>query len=198
MMHKQLITCVLHGGETSRKSPYNDLFFKQFTELVDKKTIKILMCYWSRDKSKWDELLKRDSEKVLKQTNKKVVFTLVGSVKDLYKQLADNDVLYVAGGDAELIEPFLPNIKDLKKHLQGKVYIGSSMGAFIVSKHYVLSFDSQDSNSVHDGIGMIPINTLCHWDPETRKSQKISLLKKKTPNIPILTLDECKHVTFVI
>lgn len=197
-MNKAKTTIVLHGGETSRKSSYNDLFFKQFTELVDKKTVNILMCYWSREKSKWQELLKRDSEKVLKQTNKKVVFTLLENTQDIYSLFKQNDVLYVAGGSAELIEPLLPKMKDLCKHLKGKVYIGSSMGAFIVSKHYVLSFDSQDSDSVHDGIGLIPINTLCHWDAELKKERKITLLKNKAPEYPILTLDECKLSTFVI
>lgn len=197
-MKNQYITCVLHGGETSKKSPHNDLFFQQFTELVTKEEIKILMCYWARKKSEWNELFKRDSEKVKTQTDKKVSFSVTESPKDVYKQLKEHDVLYIAGGKAELIEPLISQISDLKKHLSGKVYIGSSMGAFIASKYYVLSFDSQDANRVHGGIGIAPLNILCHWDAERHKEQKIKLLRDKTPKMPILTLDECKYTILII
>jgi len=193
-----MIKFVLHGGETSRKSLHNDLFFQQFTELVDKKSVKILMCYFAVQKSEWDELYKRDIKKVKTHTTKKVSFSLPNDLKDLLTKLDSYDVLYVAGGDAEFIEPFLPQLSTLKTKLKNKVYIGSSMGAFIVSKYYVLSRDSQYSNEVHKGLGILPINTLCHWDAENHKQAKIKILKAKAPNLPILTLDECKFTTLVI
>lgn len=46
---------ILHGGETSNITKNNELFFKQFTATVNKSQIKILMCYWSRQKNEWDK-----------------------------------------------------------------------------------------------------------------------------------------------
>jgi peptidase E len=106
-------------------------------------------------------------------------------------------VLYVAGGQAELIEPLYSQLTGLKDLLKGKVYIGCSMGAFMVSSQYVLTFDNQLSSEVHRGLGLLPIGTLCHWDIETKRQLKIDLLKRAAPDSPILTLNECKFTLFV-
>ncbi len=188
---------VLHGGRTSIDSKDNDLFFQQFTSLVDKSEVKILLCYWAREKERQEEIFQRDKLSILAQTNKKVVLHMVGDVKDLFAKLPDYDVLYVAGGEAEFIEPYLPKLGGLKKALEGKVFLGSSMGAFITSRYYVLSFDAQDDKSVHRGLGLIPFNTLCHWNAEDKKKQKIKLLQDKDPKTPILLLDEAKFSTII-
>ena len=71
------------------------------------------------------------------------------------------------------------------------------MGAFLASTNYVLSLDSQNENEVHQGVGLIPINCVCHWDVENKQDKKLSLLQKHSPDIPILTLDEHKYVKIV-
>lgn len=86
-----------------------------------------------------------------------------------------------------------PKLGGLKEKLEGKIYAGSSMGAFLASKGYVLSSDGQDTNTVHEGVGLLPIQTLCHWDVENKKEQKLKLLKKAS-GLPILALDETKFV----
>ncbi len=190
-------TFVLHGGVTSRVTAENDSFFRTFTSAVDKEKVKIVLCYWAKMKERWDELSKRDQAKVQQQTTKQVEFSVAHDVDDLYKKLQDADVLYVSGGKATLIEPYVPKLSALREKLKGKVYIGSSMGAFICSKQYVLSFASQDSDTVHNGLGLLPINTLCHWDIEDKKKRKLDLLAYATPKLPTVVLDECQCVTIV-
>jgi hypothetical protein len=41
---------LLHGGETSRDAPENELLFKNFTDLVEKDSARILMCYFSKER----------------------------------------------------------------------------------------------------------------------------------------------------
>lgn len=187
-------TYVLQGGETSKSS---ELYFKKFTDLVNKDEVKILMCYWSREKSEWDSLLTRDHERITKVTSKKVIFTVTPDPEDLLSQIDNHDVLFVAGGEAHLIEPLLLSLKGLREKIEGKVYIGSSMGAFIVAKNYILSFDSQDDKDVHHGLGILPISILCHWDIENRKVEKVSSLKQQDPNTPIVTIDEGTFATLI-
>lgn len=191
-------TYILHGGQTSKESKYNDDFFKEFTISTESQTVRILLCYWAREEIQWQALSDRDKTKIQNQSSKNIETDIVTNPQELFKKIKDYDVLYVAGGDAPLIEPYYDHLGDLREHLSGKVYIGSSMGAFLVSENYVLSYDSQDSKTVHKGTGILPINTLCHWDVENNKDQKIKLLSDHAPQLPIITLDECHFAKFVI
>ncbi|MEK7571532.1 MAG: Type 1 glutamine amidotransferase-like domain-containing protein [Patescibacteria group bacterium] len=190
-------TYILHGGETSRDTPNNENFFKYFTHFVEKDTVTILMCYFSKEKDTWNTRLELDRKRIAKQTTKNIVLSLAKDPEDLLKKLEMSDVLYVAGGDAKLIEPLVSQLKSLKEKIKGKVYIGCSMGAFIISDQYVLSFDEEEPNKVHRGLGLLPISTLCHWDKENNKEEKVNLLKRAAPESPILTLDECTFSIFI-
>ncbi len=174
------------------------MFYRHFTDLVGKDEVKVVMCYWARDRHEWDALFKRDTSKVLKQTTKKVAFSIAENIEDLYSKLDNSDALYVSGGDAEPIEAYLPKLSNLKQHLEGKIYLGSSMGTFIVSKNYVLSLDKQDTNSIHQGLGLVPVNTLCHWNVETHKAEKMKLLSDFDKDTKILTLDEGQIIKLLI
>ena len=186
-------TYILHGGKTSSDHPDNRRFFERFTQEVDISRVKILLCYWPRDKKHWGELLERDSEIIEKGTDKNVDFDIAEDSKDLLQKLPDYDVLYVAGGKAEPLESQYPLLSTLAEALQGKVFAGTSMGVFMVCESYVHSYgDSQDV--VQKGLGMLPLQNLCHWDTEKDKESKLNLLRSHS-NTPIMTLDEHKFVT---
>jgi len=183
---------LLHGGKTSINDPNNNRFFGEFTNLVDKPRVKILLCYWARTKDQWKTKSEQDISRIKKKTNKKVIFHIVENPQDLQKNLPDYDVFYVAGGEAYLLEPSYKKLGFLKNKLKNKVYAGSSMGAFLASDSYVLSLDDQDTNTVHKGLGLLPISVLCHWNIETKKNQKLKLLQQN--NKPILVLNETEYI----
>lgn len=187
-----MTTFLLHGGGTSKKLPGNDQFFADFTQLVNKPEVTIVLCYWSRGRDEWQKLIERDQNSILRNTDKNVTFQVAEDTADLFEKLKDADVLYVAGGDAELLEPYYAELGELKTALSGKVFAGSSMGAFLASQQYVLSFDSQDDSTVHNGVGLLPIRMLCHWDVEEKKDFKLNLLKNSEPTI---VLNEGEFVT---
>jgi peptidase E len=189
-----MTTYVLHGGKTSLDTPQTDAFFRQFSELMPKQQGKYLMCYWARPVSQWQELFNRDTQKIIGQTKKRLSVEMIDSPRDLFQKLPGANGLYVAGGDAEPLEKQYPQLIDLKRYLKGKVYLGSSMGAFMAAKNYVLSLDSQDEDTVHPGLGLLPINTLCHWNVEKKKEMKLKLLCDFDPQTPILTLNEGEFV----
>jgi peptidase E len=189
-----MTTYILHGGKTSDTSSKNDPFFSEFTSNVEKGEVNILMCYWSRPKQNWHELFQRDSTKVIKQSSKITNFHIVENPSDLFNQLPSFDVLYVAGGDAEPIEKYYSNLTNLKNALENKVYIGSSMGAFLASTSYVLSLSDQNEHEVHQEVGLLPFNCLCHWDTEVDKNQKLKLFQSQAPQLPTLTLNEQQYI----
>lgn len=184
---------LLHGGRTSKINPQNDKFFEQFTKLVDKDEVLILLCYFSREKEKWNALIERDTNSIKKNTNKRVEILIAENPKDLLAKMDQADVLYVAGGEAELIEPTYKELSEIGEKLKNKIFAGSSMGAFFPSEQYVLSFDSQDSKSIHKGIGLLPFQVLCHWDIEKDKEFKLKLLFENSEK-PILVLNEFEFV----
>lgn len=192
-----MTTYILHGGRYKVESPDNDYFFKQFAVHVPKDKVTILMCYWARPKTNWGSLFERDKERIAKHTTKKVDVHMVDSADTLRALLPDADVLFVSGGEEELLRPYMSRLGYLKDMLKGKVFIGSSMGTFLASKNYVLSLSTQNENTVYEGLGLIPYNTLCHFNIEKNKEKKIALLKNKDPHTPILCIDEGKFEKIV-
>lgn len=188
-----MTTYILHGGATSTENEQNDNFFKQFTAHIDKDEVRILLCYWARSEEERSEILKRDKNKILKNSKKKIIFEVAQDPDDLFKKLKTCDVMYVVGGDPKLIEPYYKHLKKLKKALDGKIYLGSSMGAFLTSISYVVSSSKYKRDFVQSGVGLLPIQLLCHWDVEKKKELKRNLLLKNS-NQPILTLNEFEFV----
>jgi len=193
-----MTTYVLHGGQTKIKSEDNEQFYGHFTDLVLKDRVKILLCYWAREKDNWVELFEKDKLFIKAQTKKKVDVILIDTIESLRNGLKDADVLYVSGGEENLLRPYMSQLGFLKDALKDKVYLGSSMGAFMVSTYYVLSFTSQDVGKVYSGLGLIPYNSLCHWNVEKYKNKKIAMLKEKNSQTPILLIEEQRFEKIII
>lgn len=190
-------TFILHGGATKLATPQNDEFFSLFTSLVDKEAVNIAMVYWARDRDTWNDVFARDKARILAQTKKSVHFDLPDTPELLLQRMSVTDVIYVAGGEAPNIEPLYGKLGELKAMLKGKVYLGSSMGAFMASQNYVLSSDEQDTTSVHQGIGLVPVSLLCHWNVEPNKEKKLDLLKNYS-DLEIKSLNECEFIKYEI
>lgn len=185
-------TYILHGGKSKVDNESNREYYKEFTGNTPKDTIKILACYWARNKEEWDPLLKIEKELIIKEADKEVIIDIAIDPKNLVERISDYDVLYVSSGDNILAKESLKELNGLKEQLDGKVYIGSSMGAFLACNNYVLSLDHQDYTASHSGLGLLPLNLLCHFNIEKRKEMKLELLRDK--DNPILTLDEYQFV----
>ncbi len=188
-----MTTFLLHGGKTSTQNPENEYFFKQFAELVPKTAVTVLFCYFARPKSDWDKLLARDTATIVRNTTKSIETLVAQDPADLLKKIELVDVLYVAGGDADPIEVLYKDLTGLAQKLDGKVYAGSSMGAFMASTQYVLSYEDQRVDEIHAGLGLLSIQTLCHWDLEEQKDQKLQLLSDSSSQ-SILVLKEFETV----
>ena len=117
----------LHGGQSNTESANNELFFKQFTELVKKDHVKILLCYFAREKKSWSELFENDKVKIIKQSTKKVEINIVETIEQLRKKLQEVDVLYFSGGEEEFLRPYMTQLSFLKEAIRNKIFVGSSM-----------------------------------------------------------------------
>ncbi len=193
-----MTTYILHGGRTKIDSANNELFFKQYTDLVQKDTVKILLCYFAREKKEWEGLFENDKGKILKQTTKKVEVNIVDTVEFLMRQLKEADVVYFSGGEEEFLRPYLKQLSFLKDALRNKIFIGSSMGSFLAAKNYVLSLSDQNEDTVYEGLGLAPYNILCHWNIEKNREIKINMLKEKDSQIETLLIEEEKFEKIIV
>lgn len=189
-----MIRYLLHGGNYKPTNDRNNAFFRDISVQCESPHPHILLCYWATEVQTWQSRAKKDSTRINSLSPKKHTFDVVLTPADLHTKLATADALYVSGGEAPPIEHHLPHLGFLRESLQGKVYAGSSMGAFIASNHYVLSNEDQPTD-LRSGLSLITWNILCHWDTDTRRSSSLATLKNADPNIPILTLRECEYVS---
>ncbi len=188
-----MTTFVLHGGYTSKNNPQNKLFFQQFTALVDKPKVKIMLCYWGRSHDEWQRLIKRDQAKIMAEAKKDVEFYVANNPQDLFAHIADYDVLYFSGGKNDYLEPYHRQLQKLSQELVGKVYIGSSQGAYVATANYMLSIDEEKEVQPHRGLGLLPFNLICHWQHKRQKLFKLEMLQKIS-DLPILTLKEFQTI----
>lgn len=190
-----MTTYILHGGVSSDDSIDNEKYFMRCSEAVSKDEVKILMCNWARPKERWEEIYKRDGGRLKNFSKKKVEVDLLTSKLEFEDKFSEYDLLYINAGWGKFVIPFYDDLKQITESFEGKVIVGTSVGAFLISSHFVASLDDegQDMKKVHKGFGLLPINVLCHWDIETMKEQKLEALKKES-DLPILTLEEHQSV----
>lgn len=190
-----LTKIILHGGNSSKESPDNNLFFQEFTK-GQKQDLRILLCYWARQEKEWKTLFKRDSQKIARLAqDKKLTFTLADDPLKIAEQLRDADCLYIGGGEFTLLSQFVQRVPNFTDLVLGKTIAGSSAGAFLICKWSINSFEWQ-KKEIFSGVGLLPISVLCHADIDPLLVDKTKILLQHHPKEPIVTLDECKYVVF--
>jgi hypothetical protein len=75
------------------------------------------------------------------------------------EQIDAADVIYLHGGFTWLMFETLPSVDDLKRHFKGKVVVGGSAGANVLSKNY---WSSSRAIPAH-GLGIVDINVMVHY-----------------------------------
>lgn len=192
-----MTTYILHGGDASAPSALNQEFFTQFTESVDKDSVNILLIFWAQEEHRWQESFDLYSSKIRENTTKNCKIKLINSEAKLYQEMPQADTIYFHGGTIHLVDQITQPDK-FKEGLNGKTYIGCSMGAYLVSSQYMVSNRVTDKLEVKKGLGLLPLSIVCHWDIKNMKRrQRVKLLREHNSRLPILTVDEQKYVKLI-
>lgn len=193
-----MTTFILHGGQSSQECVNNDRFWSQCTATINKSTVTIALIYWARPEHKKITAEARDKANIIKQAgSKQVHFIVPNNAEEIERQLDQIDVIYFSGGDFEPLEKYSDDVQKLKNLINNKVFLGSSIGSFIVCEYFMSSFEDQD-RGVLKGWGSLAMSVLCHWDKEDKAEYKLKSLQKAAPNLPILTLNETEFVQFIV
>jgi len=184
---------ILHGGYTRIKNKFNEKFFKEI--LLDfKSSAKILLVLFARKEKEWPMLEKRERDHLTKsRQDLKLVFEIANKkIHILERQIKHADVIYILGGENEPLQKQLRRVNYLKSLLKGKVVVGSSAGAYALSKYYY----SHEDKGIFEGLGILPIKVLAHYTP--RLGKKLEELKAHKENLKTYALEETKHTVLNI
>ena len=159
---------------------------------LDTDDIKILCVYFSREKNIWQEKLEQDKS-YFSEANptKNLSFTMADDDPEAFKnQIKDCDVVYMRGGDTELILNRLKKIENFKELLQDKKIVsGSSAGACALSKYYHTGTIETDAKI---GLNVLDMKIFVHYSDD--KKEELEKLQKIGEDLPIYKVEEEKFV----
>lgn len=176
---------ILHGGYTRESNEDNAGFYKEWTQGLNSR-IKILLCFFAEFKEKYFD---EDKERLIAQSEIKDFQLEIARIENFEEQIENSDVIYFRGGSMTNLLGELRKFPNLENLFSGKVIVGSSAGAYALSKYYW----NNDKNTLDDGLGILNIKCFCHYKNEDKKDLE-KLLEYKE-NLPIITLPDYKWVT---
>lgn len=184
---------ILHGGGSKKWNAAERLEnYQGVTKILTSgfhSPVKVLLVYFARLPEFWDEKFVEDEVNFSKEvTGLDCTLEVANPDPKLFEeQVKKSDIIFVHGGNTKpLIEAIqcTPNFGQL---IEGKVYFGSSAGAYLVSKYYY----SNDRHQIEEGLGILPIKCFAHWDESQQKS--LDELKNHGEELPITLLREGEY-----
>ena len=150
---------VVGGGYDTRTDECSEDFFKELLKGLNGE-IAVLIVVFAQPEEKHTEKF----EKVVKQfqrngPGKNLKFKL--AIHQTFEaDLASSDVVYFYSGDTLKLVEEVGSHRDFLNLIKGKVIAGESAGTYLLST----KFYSKTIGGVCDGLGVLPIKTICHFD----------------------------------
>jgi len=154
------------------------------------KNVKILLNYFARPESELESILAEDKHKFIKNSENGNLEFEVAVPEKLSEQLERTNVMYMRGGQTDLLINKLSLTDNLEKLFANKTIAGSSAGAYALSKYY----SGNDTKKVSDGLGILNLKIYCHY--EKYDKDVISQLQSYKENLPLLALPNYKWQIF--
>jgi len=178
---------ILQGGYTSAPVKSNIEFYQEIVRGL-KESVTILCVYFASEKEKWSVLFEQEQTK-FKNANPKTKMNFIMATEDNFvKNTKKTQVIFLRGGRDSMIYQYFKHLDNLKSILNNKVVVGSSAGAYVLSKY----FYSNDEDKIKEGTGALPIKVFCHFSEN--KIDKLEKLRKHGEDLPIYTIPEYKYV----
>lgn len=150
-------TVFIIAGGNDRKS--EDYGFR-LSEEVAKHTNnpKILSCFFSAPREEWEQKAQDWGVWFTKHFTQPFTYDYA-KYETLLEQIDAANVVYFHGGDTKLLFEHLPETHELRKHFKGKIIIGSSAGANMLSVHYW----SSTRGGFNEGRAVLDRNVMVHY-----------------------------------
>ncbi len=178
---------ILHGGFTPHTPQIDDPFFLEILKDTPENT-KILLVYFAAETERIDAYTTNDMAQFEK--NKEVFKSLsfeIATEENFVEQIKKADVIYLHGGKTLKLLAALKKFSNLKELFVGKTIAADSAGVNCISTCCY----SQSSDTILEGICIIPFKTICHYSEELRG--KADELNKFDNNSELLLLAENEY-----
>ncbi|MDB5238586.1 MAG: hypothetical protein JWM46_856 [Candidatus Kaiserbacteria bacterium] len=147
---------------------YPDRAKKFFAEVVSGlgEKPRILICCFAQPREDWEEKFEKDKNTLFDLFPEGIHPVLEMAFPATFtEQIENSDVVYMHGGDDHLIQFWLKQF-DIPKIWDGKVVATSSASSNALARH----FWTCDWRQAMDGLGILPIKFLAHYDSEYGKN----------------------------
>lgn len=155
-------TFILAGGNDRTTKGYGKHLADELAKHVSRP--KILSCFFSAPESDWPTKAKDWKEWFSAHIAQPFTYDYAKRTTFL-EQMDAADVIYFHGGDTALLLKTLPDTATLKAHFPGKVVIGSSAGANMLSTHYW----SSSRGVLGQGRGILDVNIMVHYGSDDKR-----------------------------
>lgn len=187
---------VLLGGYAHKAPDEGRSFYQELVKGI-KKPIKVLMCYFARERGDWDRKFKEDVSVFSSHLPTIKIDFFLASSEEFLQQIADADIIYIKGGEMEPLFSTLKQIPRWETALCGKVVAGSSAGAYLLSSYY---YDMHDAK-IHEGVGLVPIKSIVHFESDyygyTNWQNALENVKAFHPELETVALREGEFRVFI-
>jgi len=183
---------ILAGGNDRTTSGYGKRLANKIAKHASRP--RILSCFFSAPESEWAHKAKDWKEWFLTELTQPFTYDYAKPATFL-EQMDAADVIYFHGGDTELLFKTLPDVATLKAHFSGKIVVGSSAGANMLSTHYW----SSSRGVLGEGLSILDVNIMVHYGSDDKRigadwKQEEAEFKKLIGTDKILRLPEGRFV----
>ncbi|MCX6780629.1 MAG: Type 1 glutamine amidotransferase-like domain-containing protein [Candidatus Magasanikbacteria bacterium] len=182
-----MTTFILHGGAVTDTSGINTKFFQEIAARIPDGG-RMLCCYFANP-GKIVSAHEYIVAQVSTCTDKHIIFEIADTdLAAFIQQMSRSDVIYFHGGTTALLLDALRSIENLAHYFKNKIVIGSSAGAYMLSRYYY----SDRSHALGTGLNILPIKVLAHYTPE--HDSELETLKAQGEQLETYALAEGEFV----
>lgn len=151
---------ILSGGYNQKAGDGGKGFYSEIIRGFSGR-LKILECLFGLEGILYAQVMEKDTE-LLKRLFPEINFEFeIATPVDFTQQIQKADVIYFRGGEIEVLQAKLSKIAGWQDAIQNKVVVGTSAGAYVLSKYYIKKSGSLPV--LEPGFGLLPIKTVAHY-----------------------------------
>lgn len=179
---------IVSGGYANEINSENTKFYREILRDTPDK-LSVLIILFAKPKDVWAEKSQYVIDQFERVEGSKAIKYSIATEKDLEGQLDKSDIVYIHGGDTDLLIESIQKHSDFINEIKGKIVAGESAGTYLLSR----CFYSKTLQEIRDGLGIIPVKVVCHF-----KGKNEDKLNDCPDNLEKLLLKDFEHKVYFV
>jgi len=184
---------ILHGGFARKDNELNHAFYKECVHDITNGA-NVLIVPFARQEGYTLESFTEQVDLFKAQAQNKNLNFILATEEKFPSQIKESNVIYLGGGSTRKLLSTLQKYPNIKTLMGGKTIAGSSAGAYVL-----VTFGASHSEEVvREGLGLVPIRLICHYESldEPPNALSVSMLKNTAPDLELLFLRDFEWKVF--